>query len=312
MRWFLFFIILIAAGCNGPKKRNQLFFDSSLVHITSKITDTNTVVYSNAYLDSFEAEMVYLEDTGYFRNLGIPQVNKLGYSLHSRLDVFLDSLISKKDIVLLNNKGLSHSCRIIDKGNVRFDTLRNGKISFIQKQVLGLYSDSDTGSAVLKINGKSVKARSVINLDYEALLDFDPSSFRDFLFRGKEFYFIRATVTGTQGASMGNVSYHLLYDVELNKLFYVNSCRFSDWVPFGDVNNDGVLDMLDFDNSDFCTTVPSSDRATIQFYSYKNGGFILQKDKQGIPYIIEGNTGSQYSQDSFNIKKRHWPVKLKN
>jgi len=111
---------------------------------------------------------------------------------------------------------------------------------------------------------------------------------------------------------MGNVSYHLLYDVELNKLFYVNSCRLSDWVPFGDVNNDGVLDMLDFDNSDFCTTVPSSDRATIQFYSYKNGGFILQKDKQGIPYIIEGNTGSQYSQDSFNIKKRHWPVKLKN
>ena len=110
---------------------------------------------------------------------------------------------------------------------------------------------------------------------------------------------------------MQNVTYHLLYDVALNKLFYVTSCRLSNWVPFGDVNNDGVLDLINFDNSDFCTLVPSSDNVVINFYSYNNGKFVLNKDKQGTPYMIEGNTGVNYTQDSFKISKNHWPVKIK-
>jgi hypothetical protein len=309
MKWFLFFICFTIFSCNQQRHENQN--KASHDSVTTIVHDTLPKEKIKTYLDSFEADFISINDTGYFKNLAVSKVSMLGYQTGNQLHIFLDNLVSKKDVILLNKEALSHSCKITDKGNIRFDTLRNGKISFIQKQIFGFQADEDNGSAVLKINGKIVKAISVVESEYEPFLDFNPSSFRNFLFHGKEFYYIQAKYTLSQGGSMGNVTYHLLYNVALNKLFYVNSCRLDDWVPFGDINNDEDLDLIDFGNSDFCTTVPSSDRVIIQFYSYKNGDFDLQKDKSGKPYTIEGNTGINYTQDSFKVKKSYWPVKIK-
>ena len=87
------------------------------------------------------------------------------------------------------------------------------------------------------------------------------------------------------------------------------TCRFNKML-FGDVNGDSELDFLDFDNSDFCTTVPYSDEVTIQLYSCdKKGDFVLQKDAKGKPFFIEGKTGDGLMQDSFNVKRSYWPFR---
>ena len=113
------------------------------------------------------------------------------------------------------------------------------------------------------------------------------------------------------GTSMGNVCYNLVYSVAQKRLNCFETCRFYQMV-FGDANGDADLDYLDFNNSDFCTTVPSSDSVTIQLYSCnKKGDFILQKDPKGKPYFIDGNTGNSYNQDSFNIKRYYWPRPFK-
>ena len=308
MKWLLFFIVVFLTCCTYQQKEKikQQFVDS-IKSISPEILLNQK---GEIYTDSFAAEYILLSDTGYFKNLGIKKINALTYPLNNLLDSFLDKLVVKKEIILLIKEGLSHSCRVIDNGNRRFDTLQNGKVSFIQKEILGLYSEDNNGRSVLRIDGKVVKAKSITDTESEYLFDFDASSFRHFSFYDKEFYYIRANQTGSMGASMGNVSYHLIYDLSLNKLFYLETCRLENVILFGDVNGDKSIDFINFDNSEFCTTVPGSDRVVIQLYSYKNGKFILQKDKKGVPYSIEGNTGFHYAQDSFNIKKSYWPVKL--
>jgi hypothetical protein len=307
MNRFLITIGLLLSNCNEASQKSH---SKAVTETTTNPIPQSINEPTKTYIDSFEAEFILREDTGYFKNLAAYKVDMLGYPLKNQLDTFLDRIVSKKGILLLNKSGLSHSCWLIDKGNIRFDTFRNGKTSFIQKQRFGFNSENDRGDAVLKINGRVTKAVSVVDSEYELFLDFNPASFRQFTFHGNEFYYIHAKYSASFGGSMGNVSYHLLYDVLLNKLFYVNSCRLPDWVPYGDVNNDGTLDFIDFNNSEFCTTIPSNDRVIIQFYSYKNGRFILQKDKSGVVYSIEGNTGSNYTHDSFKIRKSYWPVEI--
>jgi hypothetical protein len=111
--------------------------------------------------------------------------------------------------------------------------------------------------------------------------------------------------------SIHTISYHLIYNVKAKSPDTFRTCRFDEML-FGDANGDENLDYLDFDNSDFCTGVPSSDRVTIQLYSYnENTEFLLQKDKKGTAYFIDGNTGEGFAQDSFNVKRHYWPVPLK-
>ena len=139
MKWFLFFISLIIISCNQQPQESQskASYDSVVAFVHDSLPKETT----KTHLDSFEADYILIKDTGYFKNLAIPKVSMLGFPIGDQLHAFLDNLISKKDVIILNKEGLSHSCRIIDSGNIRFDTLRTGKISFIQKQTFGLYSD---------------------------------------------------------------------------------------------------------------------------------------------------------------------------
>ena len=101
---------------------------------------------------------------------------------------------------------------------------------------------------------------------------------------------------------MGNVCFHLLYDLNSHHLNLFTSCRF-EAIMFGDANGDDRLDFLDFDNSGMCTTVPTSSAFTIQLYSDNGkGNFVLQKDRTRKPYFIDGDRGS----DRVSHCRYHW------
>jgi hypothetical protein len=124
---------------------------------------------------------------------------------------------------------------------------------------------------------------------------------------------MRANLLYTYGGSVGNLSEHMIYDMKNETLAAFSSCRFEQSICFGDVNADDQLDFLHFNNDDFCTSLPSSAKFEVKFYSFdEKGKVVLQKDKKGVPYSIIGNSGEDYSQDSFNIIKLHWPVQIKN
>ena len=141
---------------------------------------------------------------------------------------------------------------------------------------------------------------------------FNSDGFRHFSFKGKKFYYMQANLLYTYGGSIGNVYYHMIYDPQHQELSIFSSCRFDKAICFGDANGDNNLDFLHFMNSDFCTTVPSSAEFEANLYSCNGSGkFEIQKDKKRNSYFILGNSGESYTQDSFNISKYNWPVKLK-
>ena len=123
MRWFLFFIAMLLFSCNtnDTATNKKAAIDSILV----LQKDVNT------YIDSFPVELVYEDDTGYFKNIGQKRIDSLEEKKERRLFRFIENNLSKKKIILLNKYGLSHSCRISPDSIYRTDTLRYGKTSII-------------------------------------------------------------------------------------------------------------------------------------------------------------------------------------
>ena len=299
MKWFLFFVILFNFSCNN-----------NTVVKTKPLVDSSDIAVKPdgpSYVDSFPITFIWSDDTGYFKNLGQYRIDSLEEKDPSPFFRFIDSILDKRQIILLNRSGLTHSCRISADSIYRTDTFTYGKTSIIQKG-----NKLDEELSFLKIDGHLIKVPEGNTFYRGELFNFDESSFRHFIFNKKEYYYISATLLGYFGTSMGNVCFHLLYDLNSHHLNLFTSCRF-EAIMFGDANGDDRLDFLDFDNSGMCTTVPSSSAFTIQLYSDNGkGNFALQKDKTGKPYFIDGDRGSDFAKaDLLTIERMHWPVRQK-
>jgi hypothetical protein len=300
MKWLSFFISVVLFFSCRNKEKTKLPEKINEIGVERVLGYNDTVSMPSVT----EPE----KDTGYFKGYMPEKIDAIEWKDTTLLFKFLSGIISKKDIILLNNETLSNSVLIDQKSKIRTDTLRNSRVVIVSK-----YKFSKLVSQKITINGLLVKDYKGTGNDImgDDFIDFDPISFRHFSFKGEEFYYIRAGSLYSFGTSMGNVNYNLVYNVKHNRLNCFETCRFG-YMLFGDANGDDNLDYLDFNNSDFCTTVPGSDNVTIQLYSCNNrGDFILQKDSKGSPYFIEGNTGDDFSQNSFIVRKYYWFRPLK-
>jgi hypothetical protein len=297
MKWLPFFITLIMVNSCILKKGKVL----PATKDTVTITETEEMIVHGRLVPKMPWDT--REDSGYFRGYQPDSISLLEEAGTSQLDVFLKGLIDKREIVLLNRETLSHSVLIDQTGKKRYDTLKNKYCS-----ITSIYNFRTEESQEIKFNGKPFKKVAGPEGVYndETILDFNNSSFRYFSFKGNKFYYIRAHFMDGRYGSIHTITYHLIYNLQNMSVSCFETCRYSP-ILFGDVDGDDRLDYLEFENSDFCTGVPSSDRATIFLYSCnEKGEFVLRKGKGNEPYYIEGNTGANYTQDSFIVKKANW------
>ena len=301
MKWLPFFmLVFLVSSCNNNSKDKQTTIDSVSISSTGETSEPEELL-SDLPFDT-------REDTGYFKGYQPKKIKELEEPDHTQLGVFLSGLIDKRQIILLDSQTLSHSVFIDQVKKKRYDTLKNNVCL-----LTSIYDFSPNEIQEIKVNGIPVDKMGGPNAGYEDVnvMDFYNSSFRFFSFKGNKFYYISAQVMDGHYGSISRVTFHLIYSLKDKKFSYFETCRFSPML-FGDVNGDDQLDFLDFDNSEFCTMVPSSDRATIQLYSCnEKGDFVLQNGQDGKPFSIEGNTGAGYKQDSFIVKTANWIKPLK-
>lgn len=304
MKW-LPFLFLLVFSCKSKTVVNDNPAESKLEEPIETIYEGPVMYNDTVAMPSVSDPFA---DSGYFKGYIPEEIVSIEENDTTQLFQFLSKAINKKNLVLLNKETLSHSVFINQKTKTRFDTLKNKHVVIISK-----YNFGRRESQTIAINGFLIKNYTWNGVDsmQEDVYDLYEHSFRHFSFKGKEYYYIRAGAFYSVGTSMGNVIYHLLYSLENKKINYFETCRFGSKL-FGDANGDDKLDYLDFDNSDFCTTVPISDSVTIQLYSCNDKGtFVLQKDSKARPYFIKGNTRMASSQDSFIMTNSHWPVPIK-
>ncbi|MEQ1676409.1 MAG: hypothetical protein ABL876_06905 [Chitinophagaceae bacterium] len=249
------------------------------------------------------------DDTGYFKGLIPEPIVRFEEFEDNRLGQGLTGLLNQENIQLLDSETLSHSVFIDPVKKIQRDTMRNKSTTIISS----IYKGKGEWQKVT-LNGRTVVDYSwngTEGEEYGPMMDFDPSSFRHFSFHGKEYYLILANEAFTFGGSARNISYYYIWNEKLQLVGLFQSCRFEKKL-LGDANGDQILDFLEFDNSDFCTTVPGSDKVTIRLWSVNpEGNFAIQKDPAGTPWFIEAKTGDNLSQDSLNIIRSHWPKSLK-
>jgi hypothetical protein len=294
MRWSLFFLILLFHWCcwntTGPVKK----FDFPELYQRTQYNDTADLPWS----------MNPDDDTGYFKGKIPERIWQLVEFDNTPIEQSFAALLKQDNIRLVDSETLSHSVLIDQQTKIRTDTLRNKNSVLISVLYFG---EKEWQRATL--NGKEI-----INYHWngkedsrEVMMLFNENSFRHFSFYGKEYYYINACEAFSFGSSSGNVYYHFLWDKAGKATGGSQTCRFSKMLA-GDADGDKNLDYLDFDNNDFCTTVPYSDKVHIQLYSTSESGiFVLQKDAAGKPWFIDARTGDDYSQDSLNITNAHWP-----
>jgi hypothetical protein len=298
MKWLPFLLLITALfGCKNKNEKQQAAPDNP-----------GAISYNDTVNMPWPGMLGPDVDSGYFKGYIPEKIDSLEHADKKPLQQFLSGLISKKGIKLLNTETLSHSVLIDRKKQIRMDTLRNGQVTIISRYYFGKKE-----TQTITVNGVELTKYKWdgAGSTREEVFDLDEGSFRYFSFKGQPFYYIQARSMYSSGSSMGNICYHFIFDPGKKGLGIFQSCRLYEML-FGDLNGDDNLDYLDFDNTDFCTTIPLSDSVTIRLYSCdEKGNFTVQKDRAGKEYFIQGNTGDDLSQDSFIVKRYHWPVPLK-
>lgn len=299
MKWFLFlFVAGSFLSCKNDRKEKP-------ADIPNTIKDTVIAKLNAPNNWPRELDRMLLEDdTGYFKNHSVDTVSSIGQDWFStgKLNAFLFNNLDTSSIRLLNRTGLAHSCWISPDTTIRIDTLScNG---FVLCQKINMKSNK---LLYLKINNHLTDSYT------EDLLDYNEGSFRDFIFKGKEYYFFTAMILKSSGGSASAIEYQLIYDKEKRSLNTFDNFRVGGDLLFGDLDGDDRLDFLEVDN-DGGMGIDTFNHFKISVYSNNNrsGKFELLKDKSGLPYFIEGNSGGEYFiGDSMNITRSHWPKPLK-
>lgn len=299
MRWFLFlFCITICFCCRNKQKQS-----ATVLPEERKLTYNDT------------ARMpwgIHLEDdTGYFKGHVAEPLTRFESLEGNHLYTQLAALVQQKDIQLLDSETLSNSVFIDPIKHIRRDTMRNKHsvlISEIQTGKGKKQKASLNGKVFLEFDWDGTEADEE---DYGPLMQFDAASFRHFSFHGQSYYCIQANEAYMLGSSAANVTYYYILDESVQVIGLFQTCRFAKMLA-GDADEDTRLDFLEFDNSDFCTTIPSSNQVTIRIWSADTvGNMRLQKDAAGLPWTIEAHTGEDRAQDSLILIRTHWPVMLK-
>lgn len=301
MRWFLFFMLLLSLYCCRDK---PVPVKNDSATPVKKDMEQKTGYNDTAHLPW---SMNPQDDSGYFKGKIPEQITRFEEFDSTPLDRSLAAILNQQQLKLIDSQTLSHSVFINQLKETRIDTFRNKNSLLISRYYFGKREWQ-----VVTLNGKTI-------FDYhwngkedekEMVMDFNESSFRHFLFNDIEYYYINANQAYCSGGSAQNVFYHFIFNNKGKTLAAFETCRF--WkILVGDVNGDQNLDFLEFNNDNFCTTVPYSDDVTINLYSVSpTGEFILQKDASGKPWSIEAKTGDDFLQDSLNIITTHWPRPL--
>lgn len=280
MKWFLF-LFAVLVSCKQEKRSvvESIEYDSSVM---PKKTDTTIALKTTE-----EKKEISLLDNFFIKN--IDQSSLKFYKVDPQFsgDIYAEEYISRA---------------ATDGKKISRDSIRVGKLLIVQ-----ISNPEDATLTSFKINGKTFSKTAL-----EEPLLFNDQAFRHFSFKGKEYYYMQANILYFFGGSIGNVYYHIIYDVRNKEISTFTSCRFDKTICFGDANGDDRLDFLHFMNDDFCTLVPSSADFEVNLYSCNSKGkFEMQKDKKGKPYYIYGNSGESYTQDSFNTYEHYWPLKIK-
>lgn len=302
MRWFLFFMLLLTMNCcrNKPEPLKNDSSSGIKQYIEQKIeyNDTAHLPWS----------MNPQDDSGYFKGKIPEPISRLEEFDRTPLEQSLAAMLDQQHIQLIDRETLSHSVFIDQQKETRADTFRNKNSLLISRYFFG-----KDESQVVTLNGKTIfKYQWDGKKDSrDVIMNFNEASFRHFSFYGKEYYYINANQAYSFGGSAGNVFYHFIFDKNGKTLASFETCRF--WKTLiGDADGDQNLDYLEFNNEDFCTTVPSSDNVAISLYSAgPKNEFVLQKDAAGDPWLIEAKSGDDLAQDSLNIITSHWPRPLR-
>lgn len=329
MKWFLFFILLICVlSCKDNKQKEKYpEYDSSLmadsknnslkIHTKQRADSVENQRLRDS-IEKYELPLYTVDDRGYFRDSGYfrgPLLVPVDYEEKGNsgmLTDFLSRNLSKKDIVLLNDSSLSHSAFIDKKQKLRLDTLRNKNVTIISRYMFG-----DKESQTITINGTVVRKYNDVGIDSlrQDILTLYQSSFLDFRFKGKEFYFISAGIMDCGGGSACLTDIQLLYDVANKSLNEFRNFRIgASSYLFGDIDGDDKLDFLEIDNDGGYGSISDSvNKYRIIISSCNKSGMFEQvKDSGKKEYYIEGNSGTDYYVgEQMYIDKFYWPVKLK-
>jgi|GEM_PF-5196488 len=304
MRWFLFFIFPGALlSCTNGKEKN--------VPVSSTQKDTPLAKREISYNDTVHFPYDSYSDSGYFKGYIPETFASLEDADHTELFTFISNNFNKKDIRLLDKEALSNSVFLDQKTETRIDTLRNSRAT-----IISIYRFGGKPSQIIKINGAIVKnyKSNTIEFQDQDIFDIWGSSFRDFAYKGKEYYYMKAGIMDCKGGSACAGEYHLIYDPAnkiLNEFF---TFRVNSYYFMGDANGDEKLDYLAIENYGMFPVHPDTPNYfTMRLFSDNGRGkFVQQKDKSGKQYFIEGNSGTNlYVGDTMRVGKYHWPVKLK-
>ncbi|MEO8769251.1 MAG: hypothetical protein ABI402_04185 [Ferruginibacter sp.] len=323
MKWFLFFILLISTlSCKDNKQKKQYVeYDSSLINLKEEdIYKPGKEIPVEKEVENSETEDTFpqstVDDTGHYRDSGYftgnvsRMVDYKKYTDTSMMGMFLSKNLDKKNILYLNKYSLSHTVFIDKKKKIRLDTLRNEDVTIISK-----YKFGDNKSQVILINGVVARTcKKKPNGDGDDILNLEESSFRRFLFKGKEFYYITAYIMDCVGNSACLPNIYFLFDVKNKKLSEFFTFRVNDAYFFGDVNGDDKLDYLEIVNDGgYGLYEDRLNHYKINLYSCNaSGKFEQLKDPGNKEYFIEGNSGTDYYVgERMYIDKYYWPVKLK-
>lgn len=295
MKWSLFiYVLLFSYSCRNKTVAEKESVAPALPPVASH--EENILPTS----------MYPLDDSGFYDGPVAKPISRFEEFDSTEQEQALANMISRDNIKLLDHETLSHTMYVDPQKEIRYDTMKNKNSMIVSEYYFG-----KNETQKVKLNGKLIFNTREKNDDdsWEVIYDFNEASFRHFSFYGKAYYYFNVNQIYSFGGSARNVFYHFIFNEKGEQLATWQTCRF--WkILIGDVNGDKLLDYIDYNNEDFCTTVPSSDDVTITLWSAGPAGvFVQQKDARGKPWQIDARTGENY--DSLLVLRKHWPVPLK-
>ena len=306
MKVLPFFILLISiASCaskKDPDKKTQLRIADSI----TPIFDTALVarpVY-NPGLDS--ANSKHQRDSFYAIRpayLFISTGNKAGFDKLIASAIDTSAVVSSKFNFISTEKYTYDKDSMPVSRTITYST-KNYKIKIIDKDL------SDFQLRRIFINGKPLQWGSDIDLSLAGsniiyAIELSPEDFRIIKFREKEFLYLEGYMEKCNGKGC-RVTYHLLYDPELNKAVALEQYMATGFY-MGKFNSNNQLGFLVFDDYDYNDLYQNFTVAAKAYTFSGNGKVVPARNAKGKQYYFDGY--SIDDPDSICILKANFPFR---